>query len=211
MVPFAVAESGTVTCASAGNCSVLDLPSGKLLQNSTSVIEQGGDSIVAWGRWKDGKYNNTNPAYKNTDLTDQQGLHYVYGTPTPALPTTGSFGYSLLGATKATSLDGTLGLGTFSGTLAGGNVLAVNFASGKMDLGFQVAFAGPTYQVQGTNLSVASQFTYSGGQLTTPGCGGCTASVNGFFAGPVAERAGLGYQINTGTNSVSGVAAVTKN
>ena len=208
LVPYTAADNGTVTCTAAGNCTVLDLPGGKLLQNSSSVAEQGGDSIIAWGRWANGRYNNTSPGYRNTDLSDQQGLHYVYGLPTPTLPSTGSFGYSVLGATMATSLDGTLGLGTFSGTLAGGNVLAVNFASGKMDLGFQVAFAGPTYTVQGSNLSVTPQFSFSGAQLT---CGNCTgASVNGFFAGPAAERAGLGYQINTGSNTVSGVAALTR-
>jgi len=56
--------------------------------------------------------------------------------------------------------------------------------------------------------------TFAGSGMTATGTGcpseGCTASVNGFFAGPAAERAGMGYQIATPGPTISGAAALTR-
>jgi hypothetical protein len=44
------------------------------------------------------------------------------------------------------------------------------------------------------------------------GVSGCTASIQGFFAGASAERAGVGYRIQDGTsfNNIIGAAAFQK-
>ena len=54
---------------------------------------------------------------------------------------------------------------------------------------------------------------FSSGQLplTVNGCfSSCSARVDGFFAGPAAERAGVGYRISDSPNQVVGAAAFKK-
>jgi hypothetical protein len=152
----------------------------------------------------------------NVQVSAAQGLHYVYGVLTlPANLPTGTASYSVVGATQATSSDGSLGLGTFSGTLPGGNVLSANFTAGTVNVGFQVDFGNNgVYAVNNQQLALSGA-TFAGAAVpaTGPSCGaGCTGSVNGFFAGPAAERAGLGYQISDpGSLKISGAAALAKN
>lgn len=205
------AGPGTVSCDDAGVCVKLEPSGNKFIANTVATFENGYDGVIGWGRWAAGRYNVTSSALGNTDLAQTQGLHYVYGVPTAALPTQGSAAYFVLGATGPTVLDGSLAPGKFSGTLANGAVLEVDFGSATMALGFQAAFAnGPTYTVDGRQLKATPAFAFGGGDLRTAGCAarGCAASVSGFFAGPAAERAGVAYQIVDGTASVNGAAAL---
>lgn len=216
LIPISAAGTGVVDCDASGVCRKLEPAGFKFIANSVSTFESGYDGIIGWGRWAGGRYNVTSPLYGNTNLTDQQGLHYVFGAPTPAteFQKLGAASYRVLGATNATSLEGTLTGGKFSAGLAGNNVIVADFTNKTMDIGFQVSFTrGPTYNVSGKGLVPTPQFAFSGPQLTTTGGGctsGCTSAVNGFFAGPAAERAGLAYQITDSATTVSGAAALTK-
>jgi hypothetical protein len=209
--------SGRVSCDSSGACDQLQIGSFLLNNVSAQVVDNGFDVAVGWGRWTNGRY--TAGGLGNTQLNANQGLHYVYGVPTAVADLPQSATYSLLGATQATSLDGSLGLGTFSarpGT--NGVILSADFTAGTAVVDFQVQFPavnnGPiTYTVtsQALNLSGAT-FAGAGLTATGSGCGaGCSTSVDGFFAGPGAARAGLGYQITGATTTVSGAAALARN
>jgi len=209
--------TGRVACSSSGACDQLQIGSFLLNNVSAQVVDNGFDVAVGWGRWTNGRY--IAGGLGNTQLTANQGLHYVYGVPTAVADLPQSATYSLLGATQATSLDGSLGLGTFSarpGT--NGVILSADFTAGTAVVDFQVQFPavnnGPiTYTVtnQALNLSGAT-FAGAGLAATGSGCGvGCSASVDGFFAGAGAARAGLGYQITGSTTTVSGAAALARN
>jgi hypothetical protein len=210
-----VAGLGSPTCTAAGACDRLKIGALNLNNVSAEVLDSGFDQAVGWGRWSNGVF--TAGGVGNVQVGATQGLHYVYGVPTlPANLPTGTATYSVVGATQATSSDGSLGLGAFSGTLAGGNVLRADFTAGTVNVGFQVDFgSNGVYAVNNQQLSLSGA-TFSGAGLaaTGPSCAGagCTGSVNGFFAGPAAERAGLGYQISDPNSlTISGAAALAKN
>lgn len=209
--------TGRVNCSSSGACDQLQIGNFLLNNVSAQVVDSGFDLAVGWGRWTNGRY--TAGGLGNTQVSANQGLHYVYGVPTPVADLPQSATYTLLGATQATSLDGSLGLGTFSarpGT--NGVILTADFTAGTAVVDFQVQFPavnnGPiTYTVNSQTLNIAgSAFSGAGLAATGSGCGaGCTAAVDGFFAGAAAERAGLGYQISGGISTVSGAAALARN
>lgn len=158
--------------------------------------ESGTDGILAWGRWIGAVTVEGNTEIYNVD----QGFHYVIGLPTVSMPQSGSATYTLLGATSPTYVQGGALPGTFSGSLS------VNFGSRTTGVGLDlnVGIDGKNYSITGN--APISVNTFSGslisgqGTLVTGGtngaCGkGCDAQVNGFFAGPSAERAGLSYHI----------------
>lgn len=228
---FDAGKAAALKCGAAGDCTQLDTASFKLTPGSAKIVDNGFDGIVGWGRWTGGKYNNTSTQFGNTTLLDTEGLHYVYGAVTAQLPKTDLKGnsigtYSVAGATSATSVGGKLGLGAFGGALtdsrllggraAPGTVMVVDFSNPAVELGFKVDFksARQSYTVT-TNGPVAikgPEFGLAGPQLGTTGCASspCTAKVQGFFAGPNAERAGIGYQIDDGV-TVNGAAALKQN
>lgn len=233
----ALLEAGQATalkCGAAGDCAQIDTASFKLNQGAAKTVENGFDGVIGWGRWTAGKYNNTSTVYGNTTLLDTEGLHYVYGAVTTQLPKADAKGstigtYSVLGATSATSVGGKLGPGDFSGamtdskllggTVAPGTVMVVDFSNPAVELGFKVDFksAGQWYSVttNGPAAIKGPEFGLAGPQLSTAGCGSpdCTSRVQGFFAGPNAERAGVGYQIDDpgAKTTVHGAAALKQN
>lgn len=149
----------------------------------------GTDSLIAWGRWVG---TVTTPGFGSVSFNENQGMHYVVGLPTASMPQTGSANYTLLGATQPTYVEGSgvsTGPGTFSGTLS------VTFgAIALIDASFTVAMPDQTYgmSVKGAPTSTAL-FSFSPAMT---GCSSCSGSVEGFFAGPSAERAGVGYTID---------------
>lgn len=200
------------------------------LQPGGSHAEFGTDGILAWGRWVgpasiqyscDGSYT------CNADLTygANDGLHYVIGLPTPALPTSGSASYSLLGATSPTYAGGSTAPGTFSGKLdvtflATGATVGMNLNVSMPD-GVGYAIGGSTSTNPGSSLFNGNAYNSGGvqsGSLTITGTGGgactssgyCSANVQGFFAGASAQRAGLGYTISDYESTVVGAAAFKK-
>jgi len=173
----------------------------------------GTDGILAWGRWID------NVSIQGTTVTynESQGLHYVVGLPTVLMPLIGTASYSLLGATRPTYTDGSATPGSFSGSLN------VDFGKLTVGLALNVGIDSKNYSIGGSAGILTH--TFAG---CTVGCinvvnvsrsdgacgvSGCTASVDGFFAGIDAVRAGLGYSITdstTLTKVIEGTAAFVK-
>jgi hypothetical protein len=168
----------------------------------------GTDGILAWGRWIDGvSLFGTLENYNGNT-----GLHYVVGLPTATMPTTGTATYTLLGATRPTLIDGSATPGTFSGSLS------VDFGSASVGMNLNVAVGTFGYSINGSASISSSTFSGSffqgeGLTPTTPSsCScGCSANVQGFFAGANAERAGLGYHITDFSSpDIVGAAAFIK-
>ena len=236
---FEAGPAIALNCTAGGNCTQLATSSFRLNQGSAGTVESGFDQYVGWGRWTGGNYNNTSTVYGNSTLASDEGLHYVFGELTPQLPRTALNGtavgtYSLAGVTQATAVGGGMGFGTFSGALTSssiyqshnlgtppaGTVMVVDFGNpaASLELGFNVNFGAgaPNYTAATTSPVgiTGSTFSLSGAQLNTTGCGtGCNTQVQGFFAGPNAERAGIGYQVNDpgASTTVHGAAALKQN
>jgi hypothetical protein len=165
------------------------------------------DGIIGWGRWSGGPTTGNAPPNPITGTFD-----YVIGIPTAVMPTTGQATYSLIGFTTPTDTAGTPGY-----TLTGA-ALNVNFAATGPQVGVAMTVTNGlnnTYAVTGTAIIAGSNFTGTGSAPSNLSVctGSCTATINGFFAGANAARAGLAYNINDGAvgNHVQGVAAFTRN
>ena len=210
-----VITDGTAVFNTSNQLTSLSSSFGDHILVNGSVVESGNDGILAWGRWigdvsvpPDGQVLET--------YGSNQGLHYVIGIPTAALPTTGTATYSIAGATSPTYTDGTALPGTFSGSLA------VDFGlRGNISTDFSVAIGGHSYRLVGSaptstffsmdtfnqppNLSVTS--------ATSCGSTPCGGLVQGFFAGTTAERAGVGYLVEDFDlgKDIIGTAAFKKN
>ena len=166
----------------------------------------GTDGILAWGRWigpVTGDWTGTGSVLSE-DYNANQGLHYVIGIPTPSMPQSGQATYTLLGATQPTYFDGRTSPGTFSGSLS-----VIFGATALIDANFTVAMPDQTYGMNAKSAPTSTAlFSFS---PTVTGCTStCSGSVQGFFAGANAERAGLGYQINDIGKNVIGAAAFKK-
>jgi hypothetical protein len=156
----------------------------------------GTDGILAWGRWTGTVMANGATVTYNAN----QGMHYVIGTPTATMPTTGSATYTLIGATRPTAISGLEAPGTFSGSLN------VTFgATHTVGVSYTVAISGLNYVVNHSATGSGNTFSGSGsgsfgsgafaGSSGTVCTGSCSSFVQGFFAGASAERAGIGYHI----------------
>ena len=180
-----------------------------------SHADFGTDGILAWGRWIGDVFVGVDGSLSQT-FTENQGLHYVIGLPTATMPTSGSATYNMLGATSPTFIDGSNVPGTLSGSL--------NVDFGRLTVGMNLNVVMPTvsYVIGGAAQISANSFSgsadpFGGGNLSITGTNcisSCSALVNGFFAGPSAERAGLGYHISntnfTVGSDVVGTAAFQK-
>lgn len=166
------------------------------------------DGIVAWGRWID----DVSVLGTTTTYNSNQGLHYVVGLPTPSMPSSGAATYSLLGATRPTYTDGSATPGSFSGSLN------VDFGNFTVGLALNVGIDSKNYSIGGSAGISGSAFSSSLGNNVTVSessgsCGsGCSVSVDGFFSGANAIRAGLGYSISDFNTSktIEGAAAFAK-
>lgn len=183
-------------------------------QGTATLAESGYDGIVGYGRFSNGSVTVDGAEGDGPGtavLGANQGLHYAFGTPTvlPSAPVIAQ--YSLLGATKATSDNGSLGLGTLSGSLA------IDFQTRMMGVDLTVAFSDPSstrYHMMtpgGTSSVLASGLEATNSPAIFAGsvpvvrslsggpeiacASGCFSQVRGFFSGSSAERAGLTYRI----------------
>jgi len=170
------------------------------------------DGTIGWGRWDNGTTANatvTNSGLHPLDMSgSNEAFHYVTGTPTPNMPTTGTATYSLMGATAPTATDDSGGWG-----VSNGSSLTANFGTGKVYvyLDVQSQTLNKTYSVSGAYAPISGA-TFAASGLSASGCvNACSANINGFFAGSGAARAGLVYQINdANVRSVQGATAFTK-
>lgn len=167
-------------------------------ESGSEVRDAGRDELLAWGRWT-GPVRLSGEASGQYDFAANEGLHYVVGAPSAALPTSGRATYTLLGATSPTwsSLGppggGERSAGTFSGSLT------VDFAAAAARIGIDFLVQMPTggYALNGSTSTASASFALSPSVTGTGGACAfrCTAGVAGFFAGRDAERAGVGYRI----------------
>jgi hypothetical protein len=205
--------STTATSFNGGNVDALFDTSGRLTDfkdaagtqwsmGSGTHADFGTDGILAWGRWTGTVTAGGSPATFGAN----QGMHYVIGTPTAVMPTTGTAAYTLAGATRPTDTSGSLAPGTFTGSLN------VTFgATNTIGVNYTVAIGGVNYVVNQTGTGSGSTFSQTGsgnfasgafaGSSGTVCTGSCSSFVQGFFAGASAERAGIGYHI---TDSIIG-------
>jgi len=206
-------SNATAVFNPAGQLTDLTLNGQKYTMNGTQV-DFGTDGILAWGRWTGQMTTTLNtcgvagPATCSATFAPDAGLHYVIGTPTPIMPTTGSATYTLMGATAPTVADGSVTPGTFTGSLG------INFVTQAVSGNFNVAIASKNY---GWSINTTASGSLFSGSATI-GCGptcacSCNIGVQGFFAGATAERAGIAYHINdAGPNTdIFGAAAFKKN
>jgi hypothetical protein len=156
------------------------------------------DGIIGWGRWDGNTLSTGGPM--GSGMTPGV-FHYVIGQPTAVMPTTGIATYTLMGYTNPTATDGSTGWNVKGD-------LTVNFAAtgGGLGISMVVWNSAKTYTLTGSP-NVGATFT---GSLTTTGAGciSCSTSVNGFFAGTNASRAGLSYEIlGSSSELIQGAAA----
>ncbi|MBI3901352.1 MAG: FecR domain-containing protein [Nitrosomonadales bacterium] len=179
---------------------------------SASVTFSATDGIIGWGRWDGSTVNPQGYDYGPHPLYSGV-FHYVAGIPTADMPVSGSATYNLIGYTAPSATDGSVGW-SVNGTIS------ADFSTYDIGVDMTVANTGAyhAYVIRDTMLSARSGATFSGSPVPYSGldnsdCGnGCSASVNGFFAGSNAARAGLTYSINDSSSnlSVQGAAAFTK-
>ena len=169
---------------------------------SAAVTFSATDGIIGWGRWN-GTTTGNFPHPLTLGVFD-----YVVGIPTAVMPTSGTATYSLIGFTTPATSIGTLPA-VSSGSLTG--ALIADFGAGSVRTDLVVSSAAGAYTVAG-GLSISGA-SFSNPSLST-GCSSiCTTSIQGYFFGPGAVRAGLTYQIDdSGVNAKTvGAAAFRKN
>ncbi len=224
--PFPKRLTGVATFNASGQMTQMDV-SGRAVEVYSllpggSHAEFGTDGILAWGRWM-GPVSVPETTIGNENYSPDSGFHYVVGLPTASMPQVGSATYTLIGATSPTGSDGlggTLAPGTFSGSLSVSDWTVPRIT---LDLTVDMAAAGLGYRINGVGVIsgniFSGSFTSSSGITPLPqtsSCltNGCSATVNGFFAGDTAERAGLSYHIldaqSSQTIDIVGAAAFTR-
>jgi hypothetical protein len=203
LVSFVDAESGTNGIGSA----TFDTAQGT---QSAAIPVAGNDGIIGWGRWIDGTTDGDGQYSGWTLGAEGGGLHFVSGVPTPvadmqALQTANvTATYSLLGATHP---DGWIG----QGNVTSGSLTA-RFGSGQVDVHLGINAAGDDFALAATNLPISGS-SFGGSDFYTTSAstcsGGCFSTVQGFFSGANAARAGMSYNIDEG--GLQGAAAFKKN
>jgi hypothetical protein len=201
-------------------------PGDGLSRNTNAVGEPFMDPLSAVGRWNGGA---TAGAFHDAGLpvfSTKQGLHYAVVVETAIVPTSGAATYALAGATGPTIDDGSLAVGTLTGSAS------ATFISVGMKIGLELTIVMPgdaTYTVAttgGVGATAASEVGSTGGvtfaaafpgpiAVTSTGvaCQGgspCKAYVNGMIGGPSADRLGVAILISSGANPISATAVFAK-
>lgn len=177
------------------------------LGSGGSHAEFGTDGILAWGRWIGPATVTSNycegPCTFDVNYDSNSGLHYVVGMPTPVMPTSGSAIFTMIGATSPTYVDGHVAPGTFNGSLE------VQFSNPnpQVAMAFNITMPDGGWDFNGSASGTGNLFGGSATSYSGSCSNGCTANVQGFFAGPNAARAGIGYQAGVNTGSIVGAAA----
>jgi len=161
------------------------------------------DGVIGWGRW----VNATGDFGWGSE--NWQHLHYVVGMPTPLADMSAllignvTATYNLTGFTYPTAYDGStwhFGTQPISGSLT------ANFGTSSVTGNLTVPFLANTYTSNWSatiwpstsafnDILISNTATSTGSDCTS----GCSAYIDGFFAGANASRAGLVYTF-TGTD-----------
>ncbi len=194
-----------------------------LSRGSAMVADAGHDEYAAWGRWTNGQMHlQVLGLTQPITLSENEGLHYVVGSPALTIPTQGSFSYNLTAATAPTMNNDWYSPGSFSGQAS------VRFAPGaapRVGLDAQVNFANDQFHFNTTggaadpsqseltldsNLQFSGRLDANGGHQVLPwmcGSAGCSTRVEGGLFGPTGERLGVSYSIQgeSGSTRINGV------
>lgn len=190
----------------------------RVAKGTAKVMEAGHDDWTSWGRWTGGRIVAATGLH--LDIADDKGLHYLVGVPSTTVPTSGVFGYELVGSTQAT-LSGGGAPGRFDGRAA----VAFSPSGARVGIDASVSFPGSIYSFatpggigapEQSPLATGVGHAF-GGRLTTTAPGphapldcaaGCPVRIEGGLFGPDAARLGITYRI-TGTgdggSTISGV------
>lgn len=188
--------------------NVIDVDAGSV--GTGAVTFSASDGIIGWGRWTNATFTFGPASSLNQPV---QTFDYITGIPTANMPTSGKATYSLMGYTSPTATDGSTGY-TVNGSLS--TTFAVTNPTVNVNL--TVANSANTINFTNQPLNITNSTASFSGFIYGSGSGcsaSCQTTINGFFAGANAERAGLSYSISgtgsTGTSSIQGVAAFAKN
>ncbi len=167
------------------------------------------DGIIGWGRWVGniaGTGVGPNPMTGAT-------FDYIVGIPTAVMPTSSTGYYTLMDYTS-TATNASTGYtvkGTLTVTFNTTSSVAVNMTVANSTANSITSTGSVLATAPGAATFSGSM---SGGAVTGTGCtSSCTTTINGFFAGTNASRAGLSYSIsvNNGNYNIQGVAAFARN
>jgi len=191
---------------------------------SNQTNEPNGDAFALIGRWSGGTTGGKFYNVGGTGLAAipaNGGFHYVIGRLADPLPTSGAASYVLTRTTAATLADGSVAVGTTTGTLAAdyGTTSKVGF-SVVLDVGgvaYTITTTGGTANVATSQSIFASgtlkamfannlEVTAPTGPCATAGT--CKATANGVVAGPNGERFGLVVSAATGTGAPRALGAL---
>lgn len=177
------------------------------------VGHAGNDGLIAWGRWGTGRTAGQG-RHANVDITGGEGarnaIYYVAGVPTQASPK-GAARYSVLGGqVSPTAGEGGMAATTFLGNGA----LEVDFSTHRARITLAITVPSGRYELSADDLHIVDGHfeTAPDSRLVVSGAlcfAGCTATLEGFLAGPGGERAGLAYHIDIQalTEDVNGIVA----
>ena len=174
---------------------------------SASNVNQGGDGETGlrWGRWAGGSASVGGVALNLSN----QSLHWIYAfaPSAPAMPITGSAGYTLVGHTNPTDNFGNVGF-------LGSATFSANFLDQTVSSTLDLGIADTVWQASGTGEIVAGgvfagSYGVSVNDSSGAPLGTGSGSFAGFFTGDAAA-AGLSYSLVEGGTTVSGVAAFQK-
>jgi hypothetical protein len=175
---------------------------GLFVDTLSDTVVAGADTLIAWGRWSD----TTARLITRDNLVPLGEFFYVIGQSTPVarLPQSGLARYRYLGGDYENPFrqgndNASAGLSVLWGSGTAKVGLAIDAG-----LGYLLATTGGVSDPSVSELSLRpGTATFGGVVPTTRGsnqfgrlpCGTCQGTVEGFFAGPDAERAGVSFQV----------------
>jgi hypothetical protein len=199
------------------NADIVEGPSaGATTLGGATVVSQGNDGIVAWGRWVNGTTGGDG-MYSNQDLIGEGPLHYVVGLPATNMPTSGIGTYTMIGSTTP-SVSG----GFFTGASVASSSITVDFAttSAMFSAQWNVTTISTSGTASVTDMPILRNGAGLAGSTSSVSTTGslsslCTPhdlSVKGFLAGDGATRAGMAYHLGftNSTHNVHGAIAYKK-
>jgi hypothetical protein len=151
---------------------------------TSTLLLDGNDGSIAWGRWVNGLVLSTGSfAGANTSVAP---LHWVAGLPTAKMPA-GSASYAMIGATTPSCTP------TCSATLNGSSLFA-DFDNAGVTLSIDMTVNGKERYADKVQLDITG--AGFGGKGSFSGSG-ASLSAQGFFSGDAAARAGVAYDLST--------------
>lgn len=180
---------------------------------SGTHAEGGTSGDVGWGRWSNGTLTNTfvysgGTSVNSITVGSNGGLHYFYGSPATAMPTSGSFTYNMLGATSPTFKTEGFAPGTVTSAQLFGTFTPTGGTVG-MSMALTANAMNLTMSTSATSFT-GSSFNFTGNTLGGTCSSGCSTSVHGAFSGTGASNAGVGYAITMPGNTLGGVITFKK-